>query len=442
MSKVINCIGGGQVPRLALFLSSLRILEPSFPKTKSKPFEILFTTTHMPNRILIFLVLKSLFNNQTVLAKLSKSCVEEEHLKNAVVLINTFGFVKIAIDPINLLLSINPDYVEDGAQTIILENIRSTRPRPGINNQLFACISMYNSIFEGFISFEGEVGDTSMVITKLQQYDLSLLSKINEINGTIKGMATVTLTCQSLMPLLILIQYHREYDHCSEQSVNPENQTEPQPLPLVVNILGGEFNGLNSPPLIDYLFFLKLLPANVTFQTKKSRIRQKGVISRLHTLNIDHLTPELIPQMVTESSGSDQQVFYSLESRRTKPKKMDGFNGSVCKVLSKVFAGAQVSSYMSNKEFNKDPACIEGTFNGIVRESTPSFTNIIDSVTHREFHDKLIELIKEEYQQEFKRFMLWITVPVNQVPVSLFIEHNPNKRCDIEEFMWFKESVW
>ena len=440
MSKVIDCIGGGQVPRLALFLSSLRFLKPIFPKTKSKSFEISFTTTHMPNRMLIFLVLKSLFNNQTVLAKLPKSGVEEEHLKNAVVLINTFGFVKITIDVTNLLLFINPNYEEDDIDTIVLENVRSTRPRPGINNQLFACISMYNSIFEGFISFEGNVGDTSMVMTKLKQYDLSLLGKINEINGTIKGMATVTLTCQSLMPLLILIQHHRECNHCLEQSADLENQIKLQPL--VVNILGGEFNGLNSPPLIDYLFFLKLLPANVTFQTKKSRIRQKGVISRLHTLHIDHLTPELIPQMVIESSSSDQQIFYSLESRRTKPKKMDGFNESVCKVLSKVFTGIQVSSYMGNKEFNEDPCRIEGTFNGIVHESTSSFTKIIESVTHREFHDKLIELIKEEYQQEFKRFMLWITVPVNRVPVSLFIEHNPNKRCDIEEFIWFKESAW
>ena len=429
MSKIINCVGGGQVPRLALFLSSLKFIESSFRSEKSKTFQIEFTTTHMPNRMLIFLVLKSLLNNQNISVKLPKSSLEEEHLANAVSLINIYGFVDISIDEATLTMLIEPTHDhEDEPESIVLENIRSKRPKPGINNQLFACIEMYNTIFDGYIHFEGKVGETSLVVTKLKQYDLSLMSQINEISGMIKGMATVTLTLQSLMPLLLLIQYHREV-HC------------PSPIePLTLSILGGEFNGLNSPPLIDYLFFLKLLPASVTFETKKSRKRQKGVISRMTIVTIGCLTPGFIPQF-KPISPKPSNIYYSLESRRTKPKKMPALNKSVHTVLTKIFAGQQVTSYIKCKDLSS-PDTLIGEYSGNLEDTTPStFTEILDSSSHEEFHDKLIALIQEEHQVEFKRFMLWITVLINGVPVSLYIEHNPKKRSDIEEFIWFKESI-
>lgn len=430
MSKVIDCVGGGQVPRLALFLSSLKFLEPVFPSEKSKTFQIDFTTTHIPNRMLIFLVLKSLFYNQDILVKLPKTSLEEEHLENAVSLINIFEFVNITIDETTLAMTIKPTYgQQDETHTIVLENIRSKRPKPGINNQLFACIEMYNTMFNGYIQFEGKVGESNLVMKKLRQYDLSLLGQINEISGMIKGMATVTLTLQSLMPLLLLIQYHREKTHCFS------------PLePLVINILGGEFNGLNSPPLIDYLFFLKLLPAAVTLETKKSRTRQKGVISRTTTVTIGGLTPGFIPQIKT-SSVVPTKIFYSLESRRTKPRKMPALNKSVHTVLTKIFAGHQVTSYIKCKSWS-NPYALTGEYSGHLEDTTPSsFTELLDSSSHEEFHGKMIDLIKEEHEEEFKRFMLWITLPVNGVPVSLYIEHNPKKPSDIKEFVWFKDSI-
>ena len=181
----ITCKGGGQVSRLALFLTSLKFMlndiniSEKRESIKSKsPYVLHLPTTHLPNRMLIYLVLKCLFTQQQIILTVDSTSLEEEHLRFAIDIINQFNIVNITLDTTECIVIIDPikqtikeidisstkesnsssDIQENGIDnanidTIKLTEIRATRPNAGINNQIRACIDVYQRVFGDTIQY-------------------------------------------------------------------------------------------------------------------------------------------------------------------------------------------------------------------------------------------------------------------------------------------------
>ena len=449
----ILCQGGGQVPRLALFMSVLAFMSkddwlkiPQISKSYSQEklnvnINGVYLGTHIPNRLLIFLVIKSLIFNTDINIVFSKNSFEEEHLLSAIKLINYFGLVAIKVNQSNITISSLlrhkiDDLSNDSKKTsnqsvtttddyekVVLNNIRADRPNPGINNQLCACIDSYNTMFKDYIRFDGSKGDVNIIVTKLYGDSSSLIEKfkISKLKGSIKGRATVMLTLQSLMPIIFMMSFVKKsitFDHN-----------------MSLDLIGGEVNGLNSPPLRDYIKFLEVLPIKFNLKTE---FKDRTVHTSLVILDIDdNLTFDLKQSALGFKFGKTKPMLYWC----TQPSKFE-VNQTISKILPEVFSVTSQLT-LSRNEMVTDRG--NSDFKITEKKENPLFS----SKSYKEFNDSLCNLIKKVHNKKVKRFNLFLTlVDTKDVPISILVENNFKKRFKVDpstgkdEFIWFKSDIF